>query len=355
MTLTNITHSTPSPVEANLEATSTSSLNCINPLISHELRTPITSIQAALRLLQTGQLGTLSGKGQRLLEIALNNSNRLLRLTQALENQPLTPALSSVEAIKRFRLEKELYKALKQEQFLLFYQPIVSTQTGKITGFEALIRWHHPDRNWVAPIEFIPLAEETGLIQPIGDWVLRQACQQLEIWRDQFSLDTSFKMSVNLSTLQLGDPQLSQRVLQLLQQTHLPPQSLQLEITESAFLEHSSTAIANLQDLKRQGVRLHIDDFGTGYSSLARLQDWPIDVLKIDNSFVRTGKWKMIEVILMLAESLNVEVIAEGVETQQDWMQLQQLGCPYSQGYLFSRPVDSQTASLLLARQFSCD
>ncbi|WP_413167195.1 EAL domain-containing protein [Capilliphycus salinus ALCB114379] len=353
MTLIKITPATQSTVDPNLEETSTDSLENINQLISHELRTPITSIQAALRLLETGQLGALSGKGQRLLEIALNNTNRLLRLSQVLENQPLNSPISSVEVIERFRLEKELHKGLKQQEFILFYQPIICNTSTRIAGFEALIRWRHPRRGWVAPVEFIPVAEETGLIQVIGDWVLQEACQQLEIWQNQFDLDSSLNMSVNVSTLQLSDPQLSQRVQQILQDTHLNPHFLQLEITESAFLDNSPTAIANLENLKQQGVRLHIDDFGTGYSSLARLQDWPIDVLKIDNSFVRSGKWKMIEAILMLAHSLNVEVIAEGVETQQHWLQLQQLGCPYSQGYLFSRPVDSQTATSLLSQQFS--
>jgi EAL domain-containing protein (putative c-di-GMP-specific phosphodiesterase class I) len=353
MTLIKIAHSKASKPNAELEATSTESLEDINQLISHELRTPITSIQAALRLLQTGQLGNLSTKGRRLLDIALNNTNRLLRLTQILENQPLSASLSSLEVIERFRLEKDLYKALKQDEFILFYQPIVSTENAQITGFEALIRWRHPRRGWVTPAEFIPLAEEIGLIQLIGDWVLHQACQQLESWRQEFPLHPSFNMSVNLSTLQLSDPLLSERVQEILQQTHLDAKSLQLEITESAFLENSTTAITNLQNLKQQGVRLHIDDFGTGYSSLSRLQDWPIDVLKIDNSFVRSGKWNMIQAIMMLANSLNVEVIAEGVETEQDWVQLQQLGCPYLQGFLFSRPVDSQAASLLLSQHFS--
>ncbi|ERT08501.1 his Kinase A domain protein [Lyngbya aestuarii BL J] len=350
-----ITSFSDSLADYNSEETPVQSLAEINQLVSHELRTPITSIQAALKLLKLEQIGTLSSKSQRLLEIALNNTERLIRLSQILENQPSLPSLAPLEVIEKFRLEKELHQALKQDEFVLFYQPIVCTQNAKIVGFEALIRWQHPRRGWVTPIEFIPLAEETGLIQLIGDWVLRQACQQLEIWQEQFPLDSSLKMSVNLSTLQLSDPQLSLRVQQIVQQTHLNPKSLQLEITETAFLENSPIAIANLQNLKQQGVYLHIDDFGTGYSSLSRLQDWPIDVLKIDNSFVRTGKWNMIQAILMLAQSLNVEVIAEGVETEQDWVQLQQLGCPYLQGYLFSRPVDSQAATLLIAaEQLTC-
>ncbi|EAW37252.1 EAL domain-containing protein [Lyngbya sp. PCC 8106] len=348
-----ITSFSDSQAYCNSEVTPVQSLAEINQFVSHELRTPITSIQAALKLLKTEKLGTLSSQGQRLLEIALNNTDRLIRLSQIFENQSSLQSLAPVEVIEKFRLEKELHQALKQDEFVLFYQPIVCTQNAKIVGFEALIRWQHPRRGWVTPIEFIPLAEETGLIQLIGDWVLRQACQQLEIWQEQFPLDSSLKMSVNLSSLQLSNPQLSLRVQQIIQQTHLNPESLQLEITETAFLENSSIALANLQNLKQQGVSLHIDDFGTGYSNLSRLQDWSIDVLKIDNSFVRTGKWNMIQAILMLAQSLNLEVIAEGVETEQDWVQLQQLGCPYLQGYLFSRPVDSQAATLLIAEQFT--
>ena len=352
MNLIKIIHRTESKVEPTLTPPS---LDTTNELLSHELRTGITSIQAALRLLQSCEFGIFSDKGGRLLEIALKNSHRLLRLAQLLENQPPNRPLSPPEAIERFRLEKDLHAAIKRGQFLVFYQPIVCTETAKIAGFEALIRWSHPRRGWVTPAEFIPLAEETGLIEPIGEWVLRQACEQMESWRRQFFPDSSLNMSVNLSTLQLCDPQFGLRVEQILRETGLNPKSLQLEITESAFLENSPAAIANLQHLKSQGVRLHIDDFGTGYSCLARLQDWPIDVLKIDNSFVRSGKWKMIEAILMVARSLNVEVIAEGVETEADRIQLCQLGCSYSQGYLFSRPVSSEQAGLLLARQFSCD
>ncbi len=352
MTLIKIAHSQAAAPNLDQETASIASLENLNQFVSHELRTPITSIQAALRLLQTGQLGSLSSRGQRLLDIALNNTNRVLRLTQFLENQPLSPSLLSPETLERYRLEKDLHQALKRKEFIVFYQPIVSSQTAEIAGFEALIRWKNPRRGWVAPSEFIPIAEEAGLIQLIGEWVLRQACQQLEIWREAFPLHPTFNISVNLSTLQLSDPGLSERVQEILQQNHLDASSLQLEITESAFLENSTTAIANLQNLKQQGIRLHIDDFGTGYSSLSRLQDWPIDVLKIDNSFVRTGKWNMIQAIMMIANSLNVEVIAEGIETQEDWVQLQKLGCPYLQGFLFSRPVDSQQASLLLHQQF---
>ncbi len=317
----------------------------LNQLISHELRTPLTSIQGALRLLQVGYLSSFSQKSQRLLDIALNNTNRLIRLTQAIENQPVPSAsVISSAAMARFRLETELQKALKREEFVLFYQPIVETQTCEIIGFEALIRWQHPTRGLVSPVEFIPLAEDIGLIHPIGLWVLREACRQLQTWQQQMPHYPPLSVSVNLSTLQLSQPNLVEQVDQILQQTQLPASSLRLEITESAFLENSSSAIATLERLKSLGVQLYIDDFGTGYSCLGRLQDWPIDVLKIDQTFIRTQKWNMIQAIMLLAKSLNVDVIVEGVETSEDLAQLQQLGCQYAQGYFFSHPVDATAA-----------
>ncbi len=349
MTSTQKPNLTQLETSADLEHLQACSSQELNQLISHELRTPLTSIQGALRLLQAGYLSSFSQKSQRLLEIALNNTNRLIRLTQAIENQPVPSAsVISSAAMAQFRLEIELQKALKREEFLLFYQPIVETQTSEIIGFEALIRWQHPTRGLVSPVEFIPLAEEIGLIHPIGLWVLREACRQLQTWQQQMPQHPPISVSVNLSTLQLSQPNLAEQVDQILQQTQLPASSLRLEITESAFLENSRVAIASLEKLKSLGVQLYIDDFGTGYSCLARLQDWPIDVLKIDQTFVRTQKWNMIRAIMLLAQSLNVDVIVEGVETAEDLAQLQQLGCQYSQGYFFSHPVDAIAARELI-------
>ncbi|MGL5080598.1 MAG: EAL domain-containing protein [Microcoleaceae cyanobacterium] len=320
----------------------------LNQFLSHELRTSLTSIHGALKILQSGQFEVASDKGKRLLEIALSNTCRLIRLTYAIENQPRSPSeLISEVSIARFRMEAELNLALKRQEFQLYYQPIVLIETRQILGFEALIRWRHPNRGWVAPSEFIPVAEEVGLVHAIGLWVLREASHQLKLWQEQFS-NPELTVSINLSTLQLSEPRLVEQVQQILQETGVAIPSIRLEITESAFLENSEIAITVLQLLKALGLQLYIDDFGTGYSSLARLQDWPIDVLKIDNSFVRNQKWTIVEVIMLLAKSLAVEVIAEGVETVEALTKLQQLGCKYCQGYLFSKPVAAEIASKLL-------
>jgi EAL domain-containing protein (putative c-di-GMP-specific phosphodiesterase class I) len=319
-------------------------------IIHHELQTPLTSIQGALRILHSGQFGSFSQTGQRLLDIALKNTRRLVRLTQAIENQSTHPiSCLSAENLSRLRLENELEAALQRQELQLYYQPIVTFETQEIIGFEALTRWHHPQRGWISPNEFIPIAEATGLIDALGLWVLEQACRQMVIWQQQFSCAAALTMSVNLSTLQLSNSHLPQQIERILHQTQLAPQNLRLEITESAFLDHSPTALKRLQKLKAMGILLYIDDFGTGYSSLSRLHHWPIDVIKIDNTFVRSQQWTMIRAIMLLSESLKVDVIVEGIETPEDFEKLQQLGCSQGQGYLFSKPLPAEVMSRKLA------
>ncbi len=320
-------------------------------IMSDELKTPLTSIQNALKILHSGQFSSFSQTGQRLLDIALKNTRRLVRLSQALENQAATSiACLSPTHVGRLQLENELEAALHHQELQLYYQPIVVFETQELIGFEALTRWSHPTRGWISPNEFIPIAEATGLIDALGLWVLEQACRQMVIWQQQFPQASSLTVSVNLSTLQLSNPRLPEKIETLLQQTGLAPESLRLEITESAFLDHSPVALKCLQKIKAMGILLYIDDFGTGYSSLSRLQDWPIDLIKIDNTFVRGKQWTMISAILLLAESLNVDVIVEGVETLEDLDQLQQLGCQQGQGYLFSKPLPAQ----LIYAQLAC-
>jgi EAL domain-containing protein (putative c-di-GMP-specific phosphodiesterase class I) len=319
-------------------------------IMGDELRRPLTSIQSALKILHSGQCGSFSQTGQRLLDIALKNTRRLVRLSLAIENQSTTArACLSPSNLARLRLENELEAALHHQELQLYYQPIVAFETQDIIGFEALTRWYHPTRGWISPNEFIPIAETMGLIDDLGLWVLEQACRQMVTWQQQFSQASSLTMSVNLSTLQLSNPRLPKQIETILEQTHLKPQNLRLEITESAFLDHSPLALKCLQKLKAMGILLYIDDFGTGYSSLSRLQDWPIDVIKIDNTFVRSQQWTMIQAIMLLAESLNVDVIVEGIETPEDLTQLQQLGCQQGQGYLFSKPLPAQLMSAQLA------
>lgn len=318
--------------------------------LSHELRTPLTSIRAVLGLLLSGKLDSLSQKSQRLLEIAINNTDRLVRLTKAIENEIACPTnLLSSAAMERLRLETDLGLALERQEFELFYQPIVSVGTNRINGFEALIRWRHPTRGLVSPAEFIPVAEEIGLINQVGIWVLRQACYQLCSWQQTFQFHPPLTISVNLSSLQLSQSDLVEHVQRILQETGVAPDSLRLEITESALIENLEIAIACLRQLKALGIQLYIDDFGTGYSSLSRLQDLPVDLLKIDRSFVNQQKWDLIWVIMMLAANAGLGAIAEGVETAEELEHLQQMGCQQVQGYFFSKPVDSRAAGKLIA------
>jgi c-di-GMP phosphodiesterase len=321
----------------------------LNTLISHELRTPLTSIRGVLGLLRSGQLTSLSDEGQRLLEIAVNNTNRLIRLANAIDQDTmLDMTILSAHDIEEFQLENDLHTALNKQEFRLFYQPIISTETGKINCLEALARWHHPDRGIVSPDVFIPMVEKNGLIHQLGMDLMNQACEQLKLWQAQFPTYQSLSISVNLSPIQLLQPQLVCQVRDILEKTELAPHCLKLEITESALICNRDVAIAIISDLKAMGVQIYIDDFGTGYSSLGRLQDFPINALKIDRSFIYHQQWDITGAIILLAARLGLDVIAEGVETLEEVTFLKQLGCKRIQGYFFSKPVDSQAATLLL-------
>lgn len=263
-------------------------------------------------------------------------------------------AVMHEQAVMRLQLENDLRRAIEQQEFHLHYQPIVLLKTESIVGFEALIRWQHPQRGSVSPAEFIPLAEETGLIVPIGYWVLYEACRQMYEWQRQFSVEP-MTMSVNLSTKQFAQLDLIAKIEQILLQTGLDARNLKLEITESSLMETDSTA-AMLGQLQALGVQLQIDDFGTGYSSLSYLHRFPIDTLKIDRSFVsRMGvdgeNTEIVRTIVTLAHNLNMNVTAEGIETETQLTQLRALNCEHGQGYFFSRPVNSKAAEALIATQ----
>jgi len=255
-------------------------------------------------------------------------------------------------AVALLKLENDLRRAIEREEFCVHYQPIMSLETESLVGFEALIRWNHPERGLVPPDEFIPLAEETGLITEIGALVLRHACAQARAWHAALGKD-SLTMSVNLSGKQLTQTDLIKQIENILQETGLNPTCLRLEITESVVMENAELATNTLLQLRKLGVHLSIDDFGTGYSSLSYLHRFPVNTLKIDRSFIgRMAKGdensEIVRTICTLANNLGMEVVAEGVETREQLELLRSLKCEYGQGYLFSKGVDAEKATALV-------
>ncbi|MBW3647320.1 MAG: EAL domain-containing protein [Actinobacteria bacterium] len=258
-----------------------------------------------------------------------------------------------VEARRRHSLGEQLHRAIDNEEFFLAYQPVVDLDGGQIIGVEALVRWRHPSGRVAPPDEFIPRAEETGLILPLGRWVLSQACRQAALWRQQFAAD--FSMAVNVSGRQLREPDFPELVRSTLRTTGLDPGDLCLEMTESILMEHDDGAIAMLTELRQDGIHLAIDDFGTGYSSLAALRRLPFDIIKIDRSFVSalpeddagTIAWAVVR----LGHTLDICVLAEGVETAEQRDALVSFGCDRAQGFLFGRPLPPEELEGLLAAQ----
>ena len=243
-------------------------------------------------------------------------------------------------SIARLRMETELRRALDRGELRVHYQPIVSLGTGRIAGFEALVRWQHPERGLLAPDAFIPLAEETGLILPMGMWVLAEACHMLRRWQDAHCGEQPLTMAVNLSARQFLQPDLPDRVARVLAETGIAPGTLKLEITESVLMQHTEQVTATLHRLKVLQVQLHIDDFGTGYSSLGYLHRLPLDALKIDRSFViENANLPLVRTIVALAQALGVAVVSEGIESPEVLSELRTLRCEFGQGYLFSRPL----------------
>ena len=263
-------------------------------------------------------------------------------------------AASSAPAINRFDLELDLRGALSRGEFVLHYQPIVHLGDGRMIEVEALVRWQHRERGLLQPDEFISLMEETGLIIPVGAWVLSEACRQLEEWTAQFPHQPPLTMSVNLSARQLQDPGLVLAVKNALATSHLDPACLKLEITETVVMQDAPSTLEALHALKALGVQLAIDDFGTGYSSLGYLKRFPVDTLKIDRSFVQgvalnAKDTAIVRAVVDVAKSLNLSVTAEGIETDDQLAQLQELGCDRGQGYLFARPLAAEPLRLALS------
>jgi diguanylate cyclase (GGDEF)-like protein/PAS domain S-box-containing protein len=266
-------------------------------------------------------------------------------------------AIMHGQSIDRLQMETDLRRAIIRQEFQVYYQPIVSLYTGRIIGFEALIRWQHPQRGLVSPTEFIPTAEETGLITPIGWWTLWEACHQLRTWQEQFPGSKPLTMNVNLSCKQFTQPNLLDQIDEVLIKTGIALGSLKLEITESVVMDNPDLVKEILLDLKKRKIHLCIDDFGTGYSSLSRLHHFPISTLKIDRSFVsRIGALgensEIVQAIVTLAQTLSMDVVAEGIEVSEQVSPLIALQCEYGQGYFFSKPVDSEAAGALLMTEW---
>jgi diguanylate cyclase (GGDEF)-like protein len=256
-------------------------------------------------------------------------------------------------AVTLLRLESDLRRALEKDELCVYYQPIVSLASGELHGFEALVRWRHPERGIVSPDDFVPLAEETGLILPIGLRVLWDACNQLRKWQQYSLSNRDLIMSVNLSGKQLMQPDLIERIEEVLHESQINPWHLKLEITETVVMENPELAAVTLAKLRSLGVRLSIDDFGTGYSSLSYLNRFPVDTLKIDRSFVTSmnaadENLQIVKTIVTLAGNLGMQVVAEGVETEEQLDQLRSLKCQYGQGFYFSRPLDVPDADLFV-------
>ncbi len=259
-------------------------------------------------------------------------------------------------ALALLRLESELRRAVEREQFEMHYQPIVALDSGRMVGFEGLVRWRHPSGVLRPPQSFLAVAEETGLMAPIGWWALREACGQLAAWHRRFPGQPPLTMSVNVSGKIFLQSGVTREIEGLLAETGLDPTSLRLEITENVLLDHGPEVLAKLAEIHALGIQLHIDDFGTGYSSLTYLRQFPCDSLKIDRSFIsdldgKAGAEAIVQTILTLGSNLSMNVIAEGIETAEQLAHLRRLHCPQGQGYWFSRPVDAAAAGALLAAQ----
>jgi EAL domain-containing protein (putative c-di-GMP-specific phosphodiesterase class I) len=256
--------------------------------------------------------------------------------------------------VERHKMEGSLRRALREEEFHLVYQPQIDLISGKVVGVEALVRWQHPEKGLVLPGEFIPVAEQTGLIRPLGAWILRAACKQAAEW--QRAGDPPWRIAVNLSARQFQQPHLVDQIERILQETGLEPRLLELELTESVFMENLESAVEVLVDLKTRGIQIAIDDFGTGYSSLSYLKNFPIDRIKIAQEFVRDvlndpNDMAIVEATIAMARSLGLKVIAEGVESKEQMMFLKGLGCVEMQGFYFAVPMPADQVAALIGKE----
>ncbi|MES2741787.1 MAG: EAL domain-containing protein, partial [Pseudomonadota bacterium] len=271
-------------------------------------------------------------------------------------NAKLYSSSLTMQIMSHVKLEVGLRKALQHHELYLLYQPQIDVASGRIVGVEALIRWRHPERGVISPTEFIPLAEETGLIVPIGEWVLRTACRQATLW--QHDGKRPLRIAVNLSAKQFKDENLTQVVLSALEDTGLSPGLLELELTEGTLMDDAKATMATLEQLRGIGVYLSIDDFGTGYSSMNYLKRFDVRALKIDRSFISglpqdSENAAITRAIIAMAHGLKLAVVAEGVETQQQLLLLEQYGCDMAQGYLLGHPLPHEAITAMLDQQWA--
>lgn len=258
-------------------------------------------------------------------------------------------------AAKQLSLDTEMRYALEREEFQIHYQPIISLQTENLMGFEALVRWKHPTRGMIPPFEFIPAAEDSGLILPLGKWILEESCRQLRQWQEKYPQAANLSVSVNLSSKQFAQADLTGQIADALRKTKLDARCLKLEITESHIMENSEQAIGMMNDLRSLGIEISLDDFGTGYSSLSYLHRLPASFLKIDRSFVirmleNEENSEIVSTIIKLAQNLKMKTIAEGIETEEQLAHLKRLNCEFGQGYFFSKPLEAKSTADFIDR-----
>jgi diguanylate cyclase (GGDEF)-like protein/PAS domain S-box-containing protein len=330
-----------------LEDTDLDGASRVAERISEELRAPF--YLSGRRFVVTASIGIAAGGGDgkhvadllRDADLAMYRAKNSGKARHAVFEEAM-----NAQALERLELEQDLRRAVERDEFVVHYQPEVSLQSGEVVGLEALVRWEHPERGLLLPEEFLPLAEETGLIVPIGEAVLEEACRQAKQWHEQRPSDPP-AVCVNLSEGQFRESGLADTVARILDKTGLEPSGLFLEITESTVMEDAPATAAALKELQDSGVRAIIDDFGTGYSSLSYLERFPVDYFKIDRSFVAgldrdPGTEMLVSAVIRLANSLDLKTIAEGVETEQQLERLRGMGCDLAQGYLFSEPLPAE-------------
>ena len=313
---------------------------------------------AGHELLASASIGiAVSASGYSAAEDMLSDADTAMYRTKALgkSGYEICDLAMHRRAMSRLDLENDLRKAVERDELRVHYQPIVSLRDFRIIGFEALVRWQRPNSGLALPGEFISVAEETGLILPIGNWVLREACRQMHDWHLQFPTEPLFTVAVNVSAKQFVHPGLMSQVDQILRETNLEPISLKLELTESIAMREVELTVGVLNKLKAIGVRLSVDDFGTGYSSLSYLHRFRFDTLKIDRSFISqmsqsTESFQIVQAIISLAHNMGMQVMAEGVETAEQANQLKSFACEYAQGYFFSKPLEQEAILQLLLK-----